>query len=95
MTKSIQAVIADLYRIADVPQPTGKLGVILLGELIGGYNLTCNEIAGLTSEAASNFLLRHGAILEPNWGIICSTSCPGLPVELLWMSMNRSRSQRL
>ena len=65
MTQSIEAVIADLYRIADVPRPTGTQGVILLGELIGGYNLTCTEIAGLTSEAASNFLLRHGAILEP------------------------------
>ena len=65
MSQSIQAAIADLYRIADVPRPTEKQSVILLGELIGGYNLTCTEIAGLTSEAASNFLLRRGAILEP------------------------------
>jgi Zn-dependent peptidase ImmA (M78 family) len=64
MTHSIQAAIADLYRIADVPRPTSKQRVILLGELIGGYNLTCTEIAGLTSEAASHFLLRRGAILE-------------------------------
>ena len=65
MAQSIQAAIADLYSIADIPQPTVKQSVILLGELIGGYNLTCTEIAGLTSEAASNFLLRRGAILEP------------------------------
>jgi Zn-dependent peptidase ImmA (M78 family) len=65
MTHSIQAAIADLYRIADVPRPIAKRRVILLGELIGGYNLTCTEIAGLTSEAASHFLLRRGAILEP------------------------------
>ncbi len=65
MSQSIQAAIADLYSIADIPQPTEKQSVILLGELIGGYNLTCTEIAGLTSESASNFLLRRGAILEP------------------------------
>jgi Zn-dependent peptidase ImmA (M78 family) len=65
MTQSIEAVIAELYRIADIPRPTGTQGVVLLGELIGGYNLTCAEIVGLTSEAASNFLLRRGAILEP------------------------------
>jgi Zn-dependent peptidase ImmA (M78 family) len=65
MTQSIQTAIADLYHIADVPQPSEKQRVILLGELIGGYNLTCTEIAGLTSETASNFLLRRGAILEP------------------------------
>ncbi len=65
MAQSIQAAIADLYSIADIPQPTVKQSVILLSELIGGYNLTCTEIVGLTSEAASNFLLRRGAILEP------------------------------
>lgn len=65
MTQSIQAAIADIYRIAEVPRPTSQRRVILLGELIGGYNLTCTEIAGLTSEAASHFLLRHGAILGP------------------------------
>ncbi len=65
MTQSIQTAIDDLYRIADVPQPTEKQSVVLLSELIGGYNLTCTEIAGLTSETASNFLLRRGAILEP------------------------------
>jgi hypothetical protein len=65
MTKSIQEAIADLYRIADVPQSTVKQNVVLLGELIGGYNLTCTEIAGLASEAASNYLLRRGAILVP------------------------------
>jgi Zn-dependent peptidase ImmA (M78 family) len=65
MTQSIQSAIADLYRIAEISRPTARQRVILLGELIGGYNLTCTEIAGLTSEAASNFLLRRGAILEP------------------------------
>jgi Zn-dependent peptidase ImmA (M78 family) len=65
MTQSIESVIADLYRIADIPRPTGTQVVILLGELMGGYNLTCTEIAGLTSKAASNFLMWHGAILEP------------------------------
>src|SRR5258708_38356840 len=65
MAQSIQAAIADLYQNADVPQPTAKRRVILLSELLGGYNLTCKEISGLTSEAASNFLLRRGAILEP------------------------------
>ncbi len=65
MAQSIQVAIADLYSIADIPQPTVKQSVILLSELIGGYNLTCTEIVGLTNEAASNFLLRRGAILEP------------------------------
>ena len=65
MTQSIQGVIADLYRMADVSLPTSQRRVILLGELIGGYNLTCTEIVGLTSEAASHFLLRRGAILGP------------------------------
>lgn len=65
MAQSIKAAIGDLYHIVDVPQPTAKQGVILLNEIIGGYNLTCTEVVGLTSEAASNFLLRRGARLDP------------------------------
>ena len=65
MPVSISETILELYRIAEIPQPIGKRNVILLGELIGGYNLTCTEISGLTSEVASNYLLSRGAILEP------------------------------
>lgn len=65
MSLSISNAITELYRKADLPLPTVKRRVVLLNELLGGYNLTCIEIAGLTSEAASNFLLRRDAILEP------------------------------
>jgi Zn-dependent peptidase ImmA (M78 family) len=37
----------------------------VLNELLGGYNLTCIELIGLTSETASHFLMRRGAIFEP------------------------------
>jgi IrrE N-terminal-like domain len=65
MSVSIPEAIAEVYRISGVPQPWGSRHVVLLADLLGGYNLTCTEIPGLTSEAASNFLLRRGAILEP------------------------------
>ncbi len=65
MSQSISTAITELYRKADLSLPTVKRRVVLLNELLGGYNLTCIEIAGLTSEAASNLLLRRGAILEP------------------------------
>ncbi len=65
MSRSIPEVIADVYRISGVSQPSDRRRVVLLADLLGGYNLTCREIPGLTTEAASNFLLRRGAILEP------------------------------
>jgi Zn-dependent peptidase ImmA (M78 family) len=65
MSLSIPETIAQVYHASGIPQPSEKRHVVLLADLLGGYNLTCTEIAGLTSEAASNFLLRRGAILEP------------------------------
>ncbi|HVB21682.1 MAG TPA: ImmA/IrrE family metallo-endopeptidase [Ktedonobacteraceae bacterium] len=65
MAPIITRAIVELYHNAGMKQPTKEQRVVLLNELLGGYNLTCAEIAGLTSEAASSFLLRHGAILEP------------------------------
>jgi Zn-dependent peptidase ImmA (M78 family) len=65
MSLSIAEAIAEVYRISGVAYPSAKQHVVLLGELLGGYNLTCTELPGLTSETASNFLLRRGAILEP------------------------------
>ncbi len=65
MSVSIPEAIAEVYHISAVPQPSGSRHVVLLADLLGGYNLTCTEIPSLTSEAASNFLLRRGAILEP------------------------------
>jgi Zn-dependent peptidase ImmA (M78 family) len=65
MAHTITHTITELYHAAGMKQPVKEQRVVLLNELLGGYNLTCAEIVGLTSEAASNFLLRHGAILEP------------------------------
>lgn len=65
MSGSIRAAIEEVYRISGVARPSDRRRIVLLADLLGGYNLTCKEISGLTSEAASNFLLRRGAILEP------------------------------
>lgn len=62
---SIPEAIAEVYHRSGVAQPSGRRYVVPLADLLGGYNVTCTEISGLTSEAASNFLLRRGAILEP------------------------------
>lgn len=67
MSVSIPESIAHLYEAADLPLPTTphQQRIVLLNELLGAYNLTCTEIAGLTSLAASNFLLQRGALFEP------------------------------
>lgn len=69
MSERISETIAHLYEAADLPLPatasTPQRRIVLLNELLGVYNLTCTEIVGLTSLAASNFLLQHGAIFEP------------------------------
>jgi hypothetical protein len=65
MTRSIPAAIEEVYRASGVAQSSERRRIVLLADLLGGYNLTCKEISGLTIEAASNFLLRRGAILEP------------------------------
>lgn len=62
---SIPEAIAEVYHRSGVAQPSGRRYVVPMADLLGGYNVTCTEISGLTSEAASNFLLRRGAILEP------------------------------
>jgi len=69
MSRSIPAAIEEVYRASGVAQSSDRGRIVLLADLLGGYNLTCKEISGLTSEAASNFLLRRGAILEPLSGI--------------------------
>jgi Zn-dependent peptidase ImmA (M78 family) len=65
MPLSIADTIVQLYKTADLQQPTLQRRIVLLNELLGPYNLTCIEIAGLTSLAASNFLLQHGAFFDP------------------------------
>lgn len=65
MSQVITDAIAELYRICAMTPPTQKERVVVLNELLGGYNLTCIELEGLTSEAASHFLMRRGAIFEP------------------------------
>src|SRR6266567_3659484 len=69
MSRSITAAIEEVYRASGVAQSSDRRRIVLLADLLGGYNLTCKEISGLTSEAASNFLLRRGAILEPLSGM--------------------------
>ncbi len=65
MSQTITDAIAELYHICAMTPPTQQGRVVVLNELLGGYNLTCIELAGLTSEAASHFLIRRGAIFEP------------------------------
>ncbi len=65
MSQTITDAIVELYRICAMTPPTQKERVVVLNELLGGYNLTCIELGGLTSEAASHFLMRRGAIFEP------------------------------
>ena len=65
MSQTITDAIAELYRICAMRPPTQQERVVVLNELLGGYNLTCIELVGLTSEVASHFLMRRGAIFEP------------------------------
>jgi Zn-dependent peptidase ImmA (M78 family) len=65
MPQTIPGAIAELYRICAMTPPTQQERVVVLNELLGGYNLTCIELIGLTSETASHFLMRRGAIFEP------------------------------
>jgi Zn-dependent peptidase ImmA (M78 family) len=65
MSQMITDRIAEVYRISAMTPPMQQERVVVLNELLGGYNLTCIELVGLTSEAASHFLMRHGAIFEP------------------------------
>ncbi len=65
MPQAITDAIAELYRICAMTPPIQEERVVLLNELLGGYNLTCIELVGLTSERASHFLMRGGAIFEP------------------------------
>ncbi len=65
MSQMIADAIVKLYHICAMTLPMQEERVVLLNELLGGYNLTCIELVGLTSEKASRFLMRGGAILEP------------------------------
>jgi Zn-dependent peptidase ImmA (M78 family) len=65
MSQMISSAITELYRLSSMPQPPAEQRVILLNELLGGHNLTCVEVSGLTSEVVSRYLMRRGAILEP------------------------------
>lgn len=65
MSQTITDAIAELYRLCAMTPPTQQERVVVLNELLGGYNLTCIELVGLTSETASHFLMRRGAIFEP------------------------------
>jgi Zn-dependent peptidase ImmA (M78 family) len=65
MSQMITDAITELYRISAMTPPMQQERVVVLNELLGGYNLTCIELVGLTSEAASHFLMRRGAIFEP------------------------------
>jgi IrrE N-terminal-like domain len=61
---TIQDAIAALYEMAELLPSADRL-VTPLGELISNYNLTCTEIAGLTSRSAINLLLQRGGLTEP------------------------------
>lgn len=64
MSRSIEIAIRELYQLAEVPQPAEKQYIAPLNELVGVFNLRCIEIAGLTSEEASHYLLRQEVIAE-------------------------------
>ena len=62
---TVAEAIVKLYRIADTPVPSASQRIVRLHELLGGYNLTITELPQLTRQAAANFLLQHGVVLEP------------------------------
>lgn len=65
MPQTITDAITEVYRICAMTLPAQQERVVVLNELLGGYNLTCIELMGLTSETASHFLMRRGAIFKP------------------------------
>lgn len=65
MSQRIEEAIKDLFSLAELPQTMEKMGIVPVNELVGCYNLVCTETAGLTSEAASNYLLQRGTISKP------------------------------
>lgn len=65
MPGSIENSIKALFQLAEVPLVIGQHHVVPLNELVGAYNLVCIEMATLTSEDASNYLLQRGVILQP------------------------------
>lgn len=62
---SIAAAIKKLYEEAEILPLSATSCITHLNELLSSYNLTVTEIPHLTSQAAMNFLLQRGAILEP------------------------------
>lgn len=65
MSRTIIDAITEVYHICAMTLPAQQERVVVLNELLGGYNLTCIELEGLTSETASHFLMRRGAIFQP------------------------------
>lgn len=73
---TVAEAIAKLYRLADVPASSVSQGIVRLSELLGGYNLTVTELPRLTHQTAMNFLLQHGAMLEPG-GVMSQDALAG------------------
>jgi hypothetical protein len=64
-TPPIATIIADLYLETGIVKPSFKRPIVPLSELVGSHNLTCAELPALTSQAGMNYLLQHGALIEP------------------------------
>jgi Zn-dependent peptidase ImmA (M78 family) len=65
MSQRIAEAIKELYQCAEIPMDMEPQHIVPLNELVGAYNLVCTELPALTSEVASQYLLRRGAILQP------------------------------
>lgn len=64
LTTAITAALDDLYERAEVPRPSVARCIAPLAELLGAYNLTATELSPLTSQKASEHLLKSGALLD-------------------------------
>jgi Zn-dependent peptidase ImmA (M78 family) len=60
----IRDAVTQLYRTAELSEPTSRRCIAPLGELVGTFNLTCTELAQLTQPAAMHYLLERGGIVE-------------------------------
>lgn len=65
---NVQGAIAELYRETAMAMPTLQRPIVHLGELIRALNLTCEELPGLTRDAASRRLAERGGLLDEDGG---------------------------
>ncbi len=62
---AVAAALVDVYAETGVKPATVDRPIVRLAELVGGYDLTCTELVGLSSASAVNELLRRGGIVDP------------------------------